>query len=294
MATNNLNGIFATRIARLTLDALLTADLPVMAFATDFSAEVATWGNAVTTRFPNSLSVQDFNASKTSSNSNTVPKTITLDKYIGVGVEFTDLEIAYSDIQLTQMFIAPALSAIFENVMATALGLVLPTNFSNNVNLSAANFNANNVAVVSQQMTTGKVPLNPRKMIINPSYAQVLKTDPSVQAAYAYGPGNTIVSGVIPKVHGFDIYEWNGSIPSANNLAGIAFHPQALLLAARTPALPRNWYGEVRNITMPNTGLTLQLRDYYDGAKQVTQWCMIYGMQTGTASLTRICNGLGT
>jgi len=295
MATNNLQGVFATRIARLTLDALLTMDLPIYSFVNDFSPDIAAWGNAVTTRYPNTpLTVSDFSSTKATQNANTTPRTITLDKYVGVGLEFTDQEIAYSDVALLDMFVKPALSAIFENVMATAFALVTPGNFSSNVNIAPTAFTANNVASVSNVQTTAKVPLSPRKMIINPSYAQTLKTDPSVQAAYAYGPGNTIRTGVIPEVHGYDIFEWNGTIPNSNNLAGIAFNPLALLLAARTPVLPRNWYGEVRNITAPNTGLTIQLRDFYDGNKQVTQWSLIYGMQIGQAgALTRICNGSG-
>lgn len=286
---NALNGVFMTRISQLTLDALLTTPLPVTSFWTDFSPDIATYGNAVTTRYPNALTAQNFASAKTAIDSNTVARTITLDKYIGVPVQFTDTEMSFSDVALMDMFVKPAVTALFENVMATALGLVTVASFSSNNVIAAADFTAANVARISRLQTANKVPLGNRHIIAPPTYCETLKTQTSVQAAYAYGPGNTIREGVVPRVYGYDIHEWNGTIPTTNNLAAIAYAPQAILLAVRPPANPRNWYGEVRNITDPNTGLTIQFRDYYDGTQQRTEWCFIYGAQIGNpGNLTRI------
>lgn len=286
---NALNGVFMTRISQLTLDALLTYPLPVTSFWTDFSSDVSTYGNAVTTRYPNALTAQNFAAAKTAIDSNTVARTITLDKYIGVPVQFTDTEMSFSDVALMDMFVKPAVTALFENVMASALALVTPTNYSSNTVIAAANFTAANVAAVARIQTAAKVPLNNRHIIAPPTYAEVLKKDTALSAAYAYGPGNTIRDGVVPQVYGYQVHEWNGTIPTTNNLAAIAYVPQSLLLAVRPPANPRNWYGEVRNITDPATGLTIQFRDYYDGTQQRTEWCFIYGVQIGNpGGLTRI------
>ena len=288
---NGLNGVFMTRISQLTLDALLTSPLPVTSFWTDFSPDIATYGNAVTTRYPNALTVQNFASSKNAIDSNTVSRTITLDKYVGVPVQFTDTEMSFSDVQLLQMFVKPAITALFENVMATELALVTVANFSSNNIIASTDFTAANVARISRIQTANKVPLGNRHIICSPTYAETLKKDTSIQAAYAYGPGNTIRTGLIPEVYGYQVHEWNGTIPTTNNLAAIAFAPQALLLAIRPPVLPRNWYGEVRNITDPNTGLTIQFRDYYDGTQQRTEWCFIYGCQIGNpGNLTRITN----
>jgi hypothetical protein len=288
---NALNGVFMTRLSKLTLDALLTAPLPIMNFWTNFSSDISDYGNAVTTRYPNALVAQNFASAKTAIDSNTVSRTITLDKYIGVPISFTDTEVSFSDIQLTDMFVKPALTTLFENVMATTLALVTPANFSSNTVLAAANFTAANIALVDRIQTVNKVPLAPRHIIAPPTYCEVLKRDTALQAAYAYGEGATIRTGRIPKVYNYDVHEWNGTIPTTNNLAAVAFSPQALLLAIRPPALPRNWFGEVRNVTMPGTGLTVQIRDYYDNNQQKTEWCFIYGAQIGNpGNLTRITN----
>ena len=288
---NALNGVFMTRIAQLTLDALLTTELPVTSFWTDFSPDISSYGNAVTTRYPNALTVSNFASAKTAIDSNTVSRTITLDKYVGVPIQFTDTEMSFSDIRLMEMFVKPAIVALFENVMATQLALVTVANFSSNNVIASGDFTAANVARISRIQTALKVPLGNRHIICSPTYAETLKTQTSVQAAYAYGPGNTIRTGVIPEVYGYQVHEWNGTIPTTNNLAAIAFAPQALLLAVRPPALPRNWYGEVRNVTDPQSGLTIQFRDYYDGTQQRTEWCFIYGCQIGNpGNLTRITN----
>jgi hypothetical protein len=288
---NALSGVFITRISQLTLDALLTMELPVTSFWTDFSSDVATFGNAVTTRYPNAVTVQNFANSKAAIDVNTVARTITLDQYIGVPIQFTDTEMSFTDVKLVDMFVRPALVALFENVMAKMQSLITPASFSSNIIIAAANFTASNLANVGTTQTILKVPLQPRHVIISPQYALTLKRDTAIQASYAYGGNQVITKGTVPQVYGYDVHEWNGTIPTTNNLAGYAFAPQALLLAVRPPVIPRNWYGEVRNITAPNSGLTIQFRDYYDGTQQRTEWCFIYGAQIGNpGNLTRITN----
>ena len=288
---NTLNGVFATRVAKLSLDCLLTMRLPIASFLTDFSDEAVPHGNAITTRYPNALVAQNFASAKTAIGANTVSKTITLDKYVGVPISFTDTEEAFSDVRLMEQFIQPALTELFENVMATTQALITVAAFSTNSVIAAANFTAANVAGLVKTLNLNKVPTGKRTLIIPPAYADKLRTDTSISAAYAYGSHQAITSGVLPKVYGLDVQEWNGTIPTTNNLAAYVFAPQALLLAVRPPQLPRNWYGEVRNITDPSSGLTIQFRDYYDGTSQRTEWCFIYGAAVGNAgNLIRITN----
>lgn len=289
---NALNGVFLTRIAELSLQALLTTKLPILSMWTDFSAEVVPYGNAVTTRYPNALVAQNFASAKTPIDSNTVSRTITLNKYIGVPIAFTDTEIAFSDVKLMDLFVKPAISELADNVMATAQALITVASYSSNTVLAAANFTVANVASnIVQTLNTNKVPQGRRAMVIPPTYATTLKKDTALQASYAYGGNQTITTGVLPKVYGIDVWEYNGTIPTTNNLAAYAFAPEALILASRPPALPRNWYGEVVNVTDPETGLTIQIRDYYNGTSQITEWCLIYGAAVGNpGNLIRITN----
>lgn len=288
MATNSLNGVNSTRISQLTLEALQTTVLPFSAFSTNFSADVATRGSAVTTRYVTNPSVQDFSsASRASTNSATTARTITLSNYVGVDVGFSDTEMSFSDVQLMNMYIRPAIVALFENVMASALALVTNANFSANTVITAANFTAANIAGLAQSMNESKVGRD-RHIILPPSYAVTAKKDTSIQAAYAYGSPEAIRTGRLPDVYGFQMHEWNGTIPTnSENLAAVALAPEGILLAARAPALPRNWNGEVQNVTDPDSGLTIQIRDFYDDVEQRTQFCLIYGTQVGNPANVR-------
>lgn len=290
MATNTLGGVNLTRISQLTLDSLKTMPIPLRAFTTDFSPDVAQSGNAVTTRFVTNPTATDFASAKTTSNSTTTARTITLNKYSGVSIGFTDEQMSYTDVKLMDMFIRPALVALFEDVMANVQARITAANFATNTVITAANFTAANVAGLNQTMNTAKILSSPRSLIIAPDYANTLKKDTALQAAYAYGNNAVITTGQLPPVYGFTPYEFNGTIPNnSENLTGYALHPQALIIAARPPVMPRNWFGQVANITEPDSGLTVQFRDFYDGTEQVTQFCLLYGTGLGvTSNLIRI------
>lgn len=290
MATNTLGGVNATRISQLTLDALQTTVLPFKAFTTDFNADIAQSGSAVSTRFVTNPSVSNFAATRSSQNATTTARTVTLSNYVGVDLGFGDTEMSFSDVKLTEMFIRPAVVALFENVIASVFALVTSANYSSSTLITAANFNAANVAGLCTTLNTAKVTSVGRSLIFSPTYADTLRKDTSITAAYAIGNPDFIRTGKVPPIHGFTPYEFNGTIPTnSENLAAIALAPQAVCVAARQPAMPRNWAGQVIPITEPDSGLTIQFRDWYDGQEQRTQLCLIYGTAVGIAgNLARI------
>ncbi len=289
---NTLGGVNLNRISQLTLDSLKTLPIPLNSFTQDFSADAVPTGNAITTRFVTNPTAANFLSSKAAVDQTTTSRVITLNNYIGVSIGFTDTEMSFSDVKLQEMFIQPALVAMFENVYATVTALINIANFPQNVVYAAANFTAANVADIASKLTTAKVPMLNRHLTIPPTYAKTLKTDTAIQASYAYGDPTAIRTGMVPRVYGFDVHEYNGTIPTnSENLFAYACNPQALCLATRVPVLPRNWYGQVTNITEPNSGLTVQFRDFYDNTQQITQFCLIFGTQLGVVNnLYRITN----
>lgn len=285
MATNTLSGVNATRISQLTLEALQTSVLPFKSFTTDFSPDIADRGSGVTTRFVTNPSVSNFAATRSAQNATTTARTVSLSNYVGVDLGFADTEMSFSDVKLVEMFIRPAIVALFENVMAGVFALVTSANYSSSTLITAANFNATNVAGLATTLNTAKVASVGRSIILPPTYADTLRKDSTILPAYAIGGTDFLKGGVIPRLHNFDIYEFNGTIPTnAENLAGVALSPQAVCIAARQPSMPRNWAGQVVPITEPDSGLTVQFRDWYDGQEQRTQLCLIYGVQVGVAA----------
>lgn len=280
--SNTIAGVNPTRIAELSLDVLSTLPFNFGLYTTDFSDAVATAGDAVTTRYADNPAVTDFNASKAVGNRTLVARTATLFHYAGVSIGFTDKEMAFSDVKLMELYIMPALASLATNVHTNVQSLILGATFTQSTVCNAANFNVANVANIGTNLTKANVAIDGRNLVINPDMALTLKKDSGLQAAYAYGGNQTITTGKIPKVYNFDVTEYNGVIPdNGEQMIGFACRPQALMLATRVPQTPEDWYGKVTNVTDPRSGLTIQVRSYYDGAVQRYEWCLIYGAQVG-------------
>jgi len=131
-----------------------------------------------------------------------------------------------------------------------------------------------------------------RNIVIPPSYYTALAKDADVKAAYAYGDSEAIREHNIPRLHGFDLIEFTGSIPNnSENLVGWACAPQAMVLAARgvVPPPVGTWYGNVADVVDPVSGLPIQIREFYDNNELVYQWSTLYGTQIGVVgNLVRI------
>jgi hypothetical protein len=285
MATNTLGGVNLTRISQLTLDALITEGIPLSAFTTDFSGDALPHGEVITTRFVTVPSTQNFNTSKATGNSTTTARNITMNQYRGVSIGFKDTELAYTDIDLKEKFILPSISVIVDEMIAYALALTTTANGFNSLDLVslAADFDADDVADLAQRMSTAKVPKAPRNLILKPTYHAAIAKSASVQDASSYASADPIRENRVPRLHGFNVIEYNGTIPTHQGMEGIALHPQALCIAARTVPIPPagTWYGKIQNVVDPNSGLTIQVREHYDGAELVYQFGVLYGAQIG-------------
>jgi len=80
-------------------------------------------------------------------------------------------------------------------------------------------------------------------------------------------------------------YEYSDIPANAENLAAIALHPSALLIAARQVATPSDPGLQVENVTDPTTGLPLQFRHWYDpdGGEYKISMGVLYGVAAGNS-----------
>mgnify|MGYP003352050416 CR=1 FL=1 len=92
--------------------------------AADFSADVATQGESVTTRVATATTAQDFTSTSADQDATTTAKTITLSNYKGTRIGFTDSEWSKSSINLNDVFIQPAVNGIANAIIDSALALV--------------------------------------------------------------------------------------------------------------------------------------------------------------------------
>ena len=288
---NTLGGINLAQIAQQTLETL-SAEMPVVsAFTTDFSSDVADVGESVSTRVASAVSAGDATSGYSATDVTSTAKTITLNKHKHFTAAFTDLEIAKGGMDmLERTFVQPAVHSVVNAMMDDLLALVLNATYSNNTVVTAANFGADDVATLAGDLTTLNVPRGGRAMVIKPAYYAALAKDNAIQASYAFGNPGAIQDNNIPRVHGFDVLEYSDIPANSENLEGFVCGKEALIIAGRQPALPENWAGSVESVQDPDTGITLQLRNWYegkDGAQYITA-TLIYGVAAGTDSLKRI------
>lgn len=283
--SNTLPGVFLNKLAQLSLDALVTKGVPLSGWVTDFSADAKPAGEVVTTRFASAVTTSDFSSGKSSTAATLTKRDITLSSYRGARLSFTDLEMSYTDRKLSELFVEPAVAALIEDVMTSLLGLVTNSNgYTASVTKTAAQFDADVMADLAEALTTAKVSDSPRTALLKPTYYAGLTKDNAIQAAYAYGSDSAIRENKVPRVHGFDVVQYNGTIPSnSENLTGLVGHRSALCIAARGVAHPPDgtWYGNIKDIVEPNSGLPIQLREYYDGSALVYEWTINYGVAIG-------------
>lgn len=288
---NSLSGINLAHVAQSALDNLSAQQTPVSAFSTDFSSEIADVGESISTRIATAVAAGDATSGYTASDVTSSAKTVTLNKHKHFTMAFTDLEIAKGGMNmLERTFVRPGTHSVINAMVDDLMALVVNSEFGNVVTVTATNFGADDVATLAGDLTTLNVPKNERALIILPTYYASLAQDNAIQASYASTLDDSLRDHRVPRVHGFNVYEYSDIPTNSENLAGFACGPESLLIAARQPAMPQNWSGAVESATDPDSGLTIQLRSWYEGkdGKQYLTMTVIYGVLVGSNSLKRI------
>ena len=283
---STLGGINLQVIAQDSLTTLLSQFPLVNKFTTDFGGDILQRGESVTTRIASGVAATDIAASGYArSNVASTAKTVTLDKHKGFVMGFTDGEVSKGGYDvLRRTFIRPAAHAVVKAVMDDVFALVDGTNFpTTGFNGTIAAFDADAVADISQTLTDLNVPMAGRTLIVKPALYTSLAKDNSIQAQYASGTNAPLTENLLPRIHGFEVNQYTALPATITNLKGIAVSPEAILIAARLPATPTNWYGNVATATDAESGLSIQVREWYDGdsGEQKLSMSILYGVTVG-------------
>jgi len=178
---NTLGGINLAAIAQESLDYLSYDFFPLSAVATDFSTDISSKGETVTTRIPSSLTAQDLSSgySTAAQDVTSTAVTVTLDNFFGVPYGFTDLEISKAgDAEwLKSHFIAPALEGLQDKIMQTIFAICTTANYANETVTTASNFDSDDLADIAGAITALKVPMRNRSAILDPTYYTALMKD---------------------------------------------------------------------------------------------------------------------
>lgn len=284
---NTIAGVNLDAIAQESLPALQTAFLPLRAFSTDFSSDIASQGQSVTTRYPTVPTAQNLATDYSRTDTTLTSIKIDLDTYYGFVWGFNDLERSKSSVLLNDIFIDPAITAVSTKVFGDLWNLVNDTNYpaaaATELTVTAANFDRDDVADIAGQLTTNKVPKSNRSLILHPTHYTALAKD--LNAADSAGQVTTLGEHRIPRLHGFDVYECVDCDANAVSVAGLACHRMNILMAARQVDVEGAASAgvEVATVTIPDLGLPIQFRRWYDPDTGYLKYFMgvLYGVKFG-------------
>ncbi len=309
--SNTLNGINLQLIAQDSLTTLL-AEFPLISkFSTNFGGDIATKGESVTTRIASPVGASDIGANGyVPSSVVSTARQVVLNNHKGFVMGFNDGEVAKGGYDvLRRTFMRPAAWAVSKAVLDDIFALCTASNYPNVAYTgTVAAFDADAVAGISQYLTDLSVPQANRVLITRPALYTALARDNAIQAQYASGTNAPLTENLLPRIHGFEVNQYAG-LPNSGtfivntttpdpkfssldaNLMGVAANPESIIIAARLPAVPQGWYGNVATATDEKSGLSIQVREWYDGVlgQQLLSMSILYGVQIGsTNTLARI------
>lgn len=287
MSNPNMAGVNLQALAQDSLTTLLSEFPLINTFTTNFGGEIASRGESVTTRLAARINtITDIGANGYQTTAVVSDKKeVVLNKFKGFVMGFDDGEIAKGGYDLLRRtFMRPAAHAVVKAFMDDAFALVTAVNFpAAGYNSTAAAFDADSVAGLSQQLTDLYNPAGDRTLIVKPQLYTNLAKDVDIKAQYASGTNAPLTENLLPRIYGFTVRQYADFPATYTNLKGIAVRPESIIIATRLPALPTNWYGNVATATDEQSGLSIQVREWYDGTagEQKISMALLYGVAVG-------------
>jgi len=275
MSNSVLNqGLAPQFVAAETLRTLVPVLAPLnKVVTTDFSAYVAEKGQVVHTRYADAFEALTYDRATGFVPSDAVSHdvAITLDKHKYVAAAFTDTEVATISLDmLRRVFIAPMANATVKSLFDAVLAQTTVANYAGVAYTGVkANFNRLAIAGVATKLTQANLPYNGRSILLSPGAFGQLLQDPTVAQYLSIGDTSVIRDGVVGRLHGIDIVEYNGwsAGPAGENLNGIAGCREGHVIVTRVPAAPTTGGGEQMSVQDPDSGFAFSLRSWYDWTK---------------------------
>lgn len=273
-------------IARRILDTLLEEFGFLRKISVDFSPEMANFNQQIVTKIPNPMTAGSYNTSTGYDPQDTeqVDVELTIDQHKHVTYAFNDQERSSHSVDLIERYARNGAHAIGLAMMNDLLAKVTTANFPTEYEQPAEAFDRADVQAVRKKLNLRKVPLIGRFMLLNSNLAENLSKE-SVLVANPGSPSDAVRTGQLGMIEGFETMEYAFLPDNGENLAGIAGLAEGLIMATRLPTMPKQEVlgGLVKTITEPNTGLSIQLRQWYDFrlGKEFRTYTLMFGTAVG-------------
>jgi len=252
---------------------------------TDFSDVPARKGDVITTHLVSvgTASAYDTTNGYVANDRTQTDKTISLSSLIHSTIAIRDDEKASSQINLIERFAASAAYAVGKSMVDSVLANISSGNFTSTLTVAAGALTYRGVTSLGYTLDNNKVPSVNRFAVVSPDNYASLLNDSSI-VANAQLNADKIGTGKIGLVNNINVFNYT-ALPSAVS-KGFAAQQEALLVAARLPEVPENFPGLVENVTEPESGLSMQMREWFNPnlGQTFRSYIVLFGTGVGSGS----------
>lgn len=266
--SNTLGGMYTKLVSVAAVDYLGAVFAPLNAISKNFLPTGASAGDGVLTRIPTAIAAQ---ATQTTgyaaidATSTAVTVTFNVNNNVSIGIDDVENAFVGGPRVFQDTFLDPMIEGLAQPIWDAIWALVLAATYDQTPLVStAANFDADDLADLSAQLSTAKCPRNNRSAILPPAYYAGVGKTTVVSDASAYGSTQPIQELVIPRVRGFSMYEVSAVPDNAENLGAVVLHQSAMAAAARVPLTPDYAGLMINNVVDPVSQIPMQFRAWYD------------------------------
>ena len=293
--TNLQNNI----ISQSALEQFTSILAPLNSFSTSFNDEAADKGKTISIpKISNTSSAVTF---ASTSNAYTDQDTtygavqITLDKHYYVSWNITDTESSQSSAVELQRFGYQKGGDLAKAVFQDILSGVTAANYSTSILVTAANFDADEVADLREDGLDQNLYPDQCALVLTNEYFTSLLKDTDLSHSMNYGSAEVIQGGTVPSLFGIKEVRESSSIPAnAEGLRGFYTHPSAMAVAMRyLEPLNTSQYINANRVFDEATGMVMGYREFYTpstGVQTAVLEC-VYGYTVGIGeNLIRLRN----
>ena len=285
---NALGTLSSAVIIQRALELVYTRRPMLRAICTDLSDEVVDYGQTINTRLRGIATVNDFGTGATDRADTNVA--VTMNRFKEVHHAFTAVELSSTKRDLVTESAQPLAIAIANHMVDAVGALWLAANYTNATTETIANHDYATLTGVRKALS-GRGIHEPWHYVANADAYEKFITDPTIIDASKNPGQDVIASANLRGVAGFEgIYEYPAMI-NTGNLVGVAFHPDAAVLATRVPRNPETilpgakFPGTLGVVTEPTTGLSVMVNEWIGTdltANVRLVW--MYGVAVGNAA----------
>lgn len=271
---NTLSNTNFTILGQKVLEAFTAYMTPITVFATNFKEAEVQRGNKVKVSFvplaADALDFVDKSAGGTGyaqQDSEMDGLDVTIDKRKYVSWNLTAQEMADNPMVNLERFAHQKGFALAKAVLTDIWGLVTQANYGAPIYTGpAATFDSDAVSDIETACDDALWPSGSRGLILKPSYANNLTKDGKIVGTVGLEQSQVLQRSRVGTIHNFDTFKSPFVPTNAQNLVGMAVHPDAIAIASRVivPDDPSKIIRFERFTDPNNLGLTIAFREWTD------------------------------